>query len=492
MPDRALPGGSLTKPLFLRRDESSTRGVTDAERIAELEEQLRQRDARIAELERTVDELRKVIDAWKRGHRVRPGGKIAQKPRDKRRATGRGPGRPEGHEGTSRPAPTSADRDVVVPVPETCACGGPIDPTDEEPGEHFVEEIIPARKEVIRLRRCRGRCRDCKAAVLAPLPGGLGPSPKLGVRAQAEIVQSKTELGLTLGQTKKLFERQGLTISRGGIQQILHRSAEVLAAGHAALKAAIPTATVAWADESTHKVDGASGYLWLVMTPKVVLYEADRSRGQEVAQRLFKGFTGTLHSDFYSVYWTLTGVAHAPCWAHLCRTARQIAERQSESEEATTFHDRLSGLYGRGAAAQGRPATAERNARAIRGDLKTLATDADLAANADVARLQRRIVRHLPELVTFITNPDLEGTNNRAEREFRPHAIGRHRSGGARSDAGAKTYAINLSVVRTVHLHGGDFIDILRRARIAFHEGGDFPMIFPGQPATPARSAPPH
>jgi hypothetical protein len=105
------------------------------------------------------------------------------------------------------------------------------------------------------------------------------------------------------------------------------------------------------------------------MTPKVVLYEADRSRGQEVAQRLFKGFTGTLHSNFYSVYWTLTGVAHAPCWAHLCRTARQIAERQSESEEATTFHDRLSGLYGRGAAAQGRPATAERNARAIKGDL---------------------------------------------------------------------------------------------------------------------------
>jgi hypothetical protein len=184
-----------------------------------------------------------------------------------------------------------------VPVPEPCSCGGIIDPTGEEPGEHFVEELIPAPKEVIRLRRCRGRCRDCKTAVLAPLPGGVGPSPKLGVRAQAEIVQSKTEFGLTLGQTKKLFERQGLTVSRGGIQQILHRSAEVLAAGHEALKGAIPTAAVAWADESAHKVDGASGYLWLVMTPKVVLYEADRSRGQKVAQRLFKGLTGTLHSD---------------------------------------------------------------------------------------------------------------------------------------------------------------------------------------------------
>nr|MBK7066535.1 transposase [Deltaproteobacteria bacterium] len=84
---------------------------------------------------------------------------------------------------------------------------------------------------------------------------------------------------------------------------------------------------------------------------------------------------------------------------------------------------------------RGGPVTAAgRNARAIKGDLKTLATDVDLAANADVARLQRRIVRHLPEMVTFITNPDLEGTNSRSEREFRPHAFGRHRS-GARSDS---------------------------------------------------------
>ena len=119
-----------------------------------------------------------------------------------------------------------------------------------------------------------------------------------------------------------------------------------------------------------------------------------------------------------------------------------------------------------------------------------LATDVDLAANADIARLQRRIVRHHDELVTFITDPTLEGTNNRAEREFRPHAIGRHRSGGARSDAGAKTYAINLSVVRTVHLHGGDFLDTFRRARIAFHEGGDFPKLFPSQVVTPAEPSP--
>ena len=55
--------------------------MTDAERIAELEETLRQRDARIVDLEGKVGELSKVIEAWKRGHRVRSGGNIAQKSR---------------------------------------------------------------------------------------------------------------------------------------------------------------------------------------------------------------------------------------------------------------------------------------------------------------------------------------------------------------------------------------------------------------------------
>jgi transposase len=472
------------RDLFCAAIWSSTHGVSEADRIRELEEALRQRDARITELEREVTDKAKVIEAWKRGHRVRPGGKLAQKARGA--PTGRGPGRPEGHTGTSRPAPTRVDRDVLIAASTACPlCEGEVDATNDEPGAHLVEELIPARVEYVRYRRCKGRCRACRASVLAPLPEGLGANPKIGVRAQAEIVQARTELGLTLGQTQKLFARQGLRLSRGGLQQILHRSARVLREGKAQIQAAIPASPVAWADESSHKVGGASGYLWLVMTRSVVLYEADRSRGQQVAQRLLAGFKGTLHSDFYAVYWTLPGVTHAACWGHLCRSARQVAERASAPQGPTAFHDRLSGLYARGVAAQGRPATAVRNARAIRGDLEALARDEGLGRDGDVARLQRRILKHLDDLVAFAKDPALEGTNNRAEREFRPHAQARHRSGGARSDAGAATYATNLSVVRTVHLHDGDFVDVFRQARIAFHNEGEFPALFPPQPSPP-------
>lgn len=67
-----------------------------------------------------------------------------------------------------------------MPLALTCSCGGIIDPTDEEPGAHFVEEIVGARVEAVRYGRYR-HCRACHAPVLAPLPDGLGSSPKLGV-----------------------------------------------------------------------------------------------------------------------------------------------------------------------------------------------------------------------------------------------------------------------------------------------------------------------
>jgi hypothetical protein len=34
--------------------------------------------------------------------------------------------------------------------------------------------------------------------------------------------------------------------------------------------------------------------------------------------------------------------------------------------------------------------------------------------------------------------------------------------------------------------HAHDFLDTFRRARIAFHKGGDFPKLFPSQVVTPA------
>jgi transposase len=284
--------------------------------------------------------------------------------------------------------------------------------------------------------------------------------------------------GQTLGQIQRQLGRQGLDLSRGGIQQMLHSSALVLEPAQSQLRVRIVAGSHVWADETSYKVCGRSGYLWMIRGHRAVLFEADPSRGQEVAQRLLEGFTGTLHTDFYAVYWTLPGVFHQPCWGHLLRTTRQLTERTSDPG-ALELSTTLSDLYVSGVRAQARPATAERHAIRLERALEDLADDPTLGSHPDVVRLQARLDRHAEELVTFVVDPETEATNNRSERTLRGHAMARHRSGGARSPEGAKTYAINLSVVQTCALQEISFEDVLRDARRAWFEYTPFPNLVP-------------
>lgn len=168
--------------------------MSDADRIRELEEALRRRDALINDLKTQLEKLKDDLEAWKRGHRIRPGGKSSQKkklapePAEKKR-----PGRKAGHEGSGRKGPDHVDRFEDVFPPSSCPlCQGDIALSDDAPGLHKVEELVPAKTEVIGYRRHAGRCTQCGTQVRATLPSGLGPNPKLGLGAQAMLVDAKT------------------------------------------------------------------------------------------------------------------------------------------------------------------------------------------------------------------------------------------------------------------------------------------------------------
>ena len=58
----------------------------------------------------------------------------------------------------------------------------------------------------------------------------------------------------------------------------------------------------------------------------------------------------------------------------------------------------------------------------------------------------------------FAGNPEVEGTNNRAERALRPMVVARKIFGGNRSGRGAKVFEILASVVRTLRLRGQSLV----------------------------------
>ena len=74
----------------------------------------------------------------------------------------------------------------------------------------------------------------------------------------------------------------------------------------------------------------------------------------------------------------------------------------------------------------------------------------------DTARLGKRISKYRDQLFTFLDTPGVPPDNNHGERQIRPAVIIRKNSLCNRSEQGAATQAILMSIYRTLKLRGVD------------------------------------
>ena len=78
--------------------------------------------------------------------------------------------------------------------------------------------------------------------------------------------------------------------------------------------------------------------------------------------------------------------------------------------------------------------------------------------DVDADRIAARLRKYGGQLTTFLHKEEVEGTNNAAERALRPAVVMRKITGGSRSAAGARAWAILASVMRTAQQQGRDVV----------------------------------
>lgn len=424
-------------------------------RIRELESQVARLLSELEELRKRNAELERAVARQAAPFRRK---EKEKKPPDQHKPPGRRPGHPPAF----RPRPQHVDQEIKVELDACPQCGGPI--TDIQPCEQWIEELPPVRPQVARLTTYVGTCARCGAVrsthplQVSTARGAAGTH--LGPRALALSAWLSKRLGMTTRSVCKVLERLfSLKLTPGGLTQALARSADRLQPAFDQLMADLRGQSAVWVDETSWWVGGPGWWLWTFTAPDLTVYHVDSSRGRDVVlDVLGQDFSGVLTSDCLVSYENLPYVMHK-CYAHHLKAIAEAYERQPSDYllqlrgllRAAVFLHALRGDLSPPEWAQ------KRQHLEGRADELLLRTPPPLGALKVAERLRKR----RRWLFTFLDYPDLEPTNNRAERSLRPAVIARKLSCGNKTLRGKRTWEILTTLAATCHQRGMDFVQFI-------------------------------
>jgi transposase len=208
-----------------------------------------------------------------------------------------------GHKGHSRKLLDSNEVDDIVMcrLPSYCECGGRIN-LKEDHHRHQVYELPKISLQVTEYHLEKGRCSCCEVNHIAVLPEGItwgitGPNLtsfmsqmvskyKLSRRELQEFLKEQYSFTLSLGS---VFNKQKLVNKalEKPISELLNQIKES------------PCVNM---DETGHRRDGKSEWLWGIMSPKAAFFSIEKSRGKKIIHRLMEGYEHIVTSDRYAGY----------------------------------------------------------------------------------------------------------------------------------------------------------------------------------------------
>lgn len=258
----------------------------------------------------------------------------------------------------------------------------------------------------------------------------------------------KFELRLPFEKISEQMEQEfGLPMTPASAFDVTRRVSEYLRPKYDAAVKQVRAASVINVDETGVKVDGRNYWLWVFVAASCTLFVVNKSRGKKVLlQVLGRDFKGYIGCDGWKSYANFTRRLQR-CWAHLLREAKALAQ---DCEEAGPLYLALKQLH------------ADLQASLV-GD-PPLLVRRKLKANAkrrlgywlkkeyeskEVKQFIGKVRNGFDHWFTFVVVPDIEATNNRAERALREAVVQRKIMGTFRNEKGTQIYETMMTLTAT-------------------------------------------
>ncbi len=440
-----------------RRDSPTVEELS--KEVQRLQEQLKKAHA---ENERLRKALEEALRSLKR--QAAPFSKGKPKSDPKR------PGRKKGSDYGSRAfraVPDHVDEEIPVPLPKKCPdCGGRVVHDDTQP--QYQEDII--RRTIVRRFDVEtGHCSGCGGHVQGRHPwqtsDALGAAHvQVGPQALTMATHLTKQMGISHERAAQVLAwGYDLRVSRSALCRAMARLSQKAEPTYEELRRAARRSFVNHLDETGWRVAAHLEWLWVSVSEEVTFYAILPGRGfAQAASILGEDYAGFLNHDGWQPYYRFADAFHQTCLSHLIRRCKDMIE--TASRVAAQFPKTVMELLLNALALRDRHRRQEISNHGLHVATGRLAASMErLLAKTFRVPANRRLAKHLrreqPWLFTFLHCPGIEATNNAAERALRPAVVARKTWGGNRTENGAQTQQILLSILTTCRQQGKDSFD---------------------------------
>jgi len=417
----------------------------EADKLRKENEELKKEIERLKKVEKEFDEFKAkhagTVENLRQAMKIKPSLKTKPKPL----------GAPKGHKPYVRYIPERIDKIKALNPPKCPHCNTKLGKTQEIRHRHITDIKLIAKSVNTRYDIHRKYCPKCKKLVEKQMSNAL-PHARFGLNLMLLVMYLKLGLRLPCNKICDLFQTMySLSISDGEIIVILRQLANALGDHYAYLERIVKLARVKHTDSTGWRISGNNYFAWVFVAAGIVLYKIRKRNNHKVGLALFgKWQKGkTLVVDRHSAHRTLaekSGFVLQFCWSHILKDSKKLAK--DFGANGKYVHKRLKQIYAL-ANSLDHKGTQEM-VEQLQGEIIELLNRN--YKSLTVWKFVKGLNRDIDGLFRFVTDLEIDATNNISERELRTLVIIRKISNGSRSTRGANASAMLLSIIQTLRL----------------------------------------
>lgn len=399
-----------------------------------------------------IEKLKREIRKYKNPHTPSSQNKF-DKPQAQGLKVGRKEGKKSGHKGKTR-AKDNPNKTIWVKADKNPSTGNT---NIQETGD--IEEFIITNfeiKKVVTLYKCKWyRDRDTNEVFLAKHPD----IPENGIFGKNVLAFASTlhfENRVVYEGVANIFTNVfDIPMTAPTAMELCNRTANKVSYKYETLNKKLRKADVVYGDETGSNQNGIQEWLWGFFTISLAFFSFFGKRGGGIIEKVLgENFKGILSCDGWSTYKVFSekyGILLQRCWAHLIREVKAVCKDVDGLNDAYVW---IKDIFDN--VKKARKLKTER-LRKLRYEELVEELDRWLQIYGNRSGMKdigTRVKNGKNHWFTCVLYPEVEPTNNRAERGLRKFVIMEKVIGCLRSEQGKKSTQVMLSLFGTWRLQG--------------------------------------